>query len=461
MTLKELLEKLKALLGEAEAAAADANKEGADDAAKTAALAKYKAKTDEIARAKAHINQLKELAEHKKALAEAELLEAVVVDGKTIPAGKTHAEAKDHDGNERILIGHFADWMCGAKVSDRAMDALQPKAPGWDKAKTQGGVAVPMSIARAMLPEAHKFGVGKALPLTSEQASPSNLFQADLLKQLNMYEGEAPAIFPNTFKIPSAHGEVKWPQLEQGAPGAEGSEDEFAEYGFVACEWTGEGAEKPGTEPVFTQKDIKSHELAASTSINHTLLNRSSINIEAMLPTLFRGSLLHKIDLSLINGNGIGKPTGILQTAGIGAPARTTAAHVKYEDLVNLEFGIAPQFRGRARYVCADTALKNLRLKKDLQDRPLFLPLNAAITEGPSKTGLNGYPYVATQRTTLGAAGDMIFGDWSHYVTAVEQEIVIASSDHAEFKKRNRVFIAFVMIGGRCMQPRAFAKLPA
>lgn len=459
MNLKEMIEKLKGLIAEMEAAEAELNKDGADDAAKARAGEIYKAKCAEIDNIKLRIERAKSLAEGRKVLASVEELAETNTQGKVIPHGKVHAVAADHDAEDSELCNHFTKWLTGKNVSDRAMDALQPTAPGWKEARAKNGVALPKSIARAMLPEAHCFG--KALPLTSVQASPANLFQADFRKDMNMYEGEAPAIFPNTFKIPTVAGQVKWPQLDQDAPGAEGTEDEFAEYGFVGCEWTAEGAEKPGTEPKFVQKDLIAHELAASTSISHVLLNRSSIDIRALLPQLFRGSLLHKIDRALISGDGVGKPTGVLNAAGIGAPARTTGSHVKYEDLVNLEFAIAPQFRSRAQYVVADTALKNLRLKKDLQDRPLFLPLNAPITEGPNKIGLNGYRYVSTQRTTLGAAGDVIFGDWSHYVCPVEQEIVIASSDHVEFKKRATTFIAFVMVGGRVMQPRAFAKLPA
>lgn len=457
MDLKKLLEQLRALSAELEAALAEEDA-ATDEAGKSAARSKYEAKSKEFETLELKVHKAKAHAKRVGVIGEVEGLAAPA--GNVIPLqGKSPANAKDHDAEEAVLVSHFTDWMCGKSISDQAMDALQPKAPGWKAAKEKSGLALPKSIARTLLPEAHCFG--KALPLTSGQTSPANLFQSDFRKELAMYTGEAPAIFPNTFKIPTVAGEVKWPQLDQAAPGAEGGADEFAEYGYVACAWTGEGGEKPGTEPKFIQKDIKAHELSASTDISRTLLNRSSIDIRAMLPGLFRASLLHKIDLALINGDGVGKPLGVLQTAGIGAPARTTGSQVKYEDLVNLEFAVAPQFRANGRYVVGDTALKNLRLKKDLQDRPLFLPLNSPISEGASQKGLNGYPFVPTQRTTLGAAGDLIFGDWSHYVCPVEQEIVLAASEHAEFRKGVIVFIAYVLVGGRVMQPRAFAKLPA
>jgi len=455
MSMKEWLEKLKALIAEAEAAMNDANKEGADDAAKATAMTLYKAKTAEIGTIKAKIAQAKELAEHRKALAEAEELQKTVVAGKTILT--VPATAADHDKEEAQRVDIFTDFICGKTLSDVAMDAFQPTSKGWDKGKT--GFAIPKSLTRILLPETRM--VGKALPLTSVQASPANLFQAEMQKQLNMYPGEAASLFPRTFKIPTKSGSVIFPELSQGAPGAEGTADEFAEYGSVACAWTAEGAEKEGTEPVFTQRSMSTYELAAKTELSRTLLNRSVIDMEALLGQLFRAALLHKIDHAIIRGDGVGKPEGILTKAGVAAPARTTGATVKYADLVNLEYAIAPQFRAGANWIVADGAAKTLALLVDGAQRPLFLAQNDSLTNGVKLGKISGYEAIPTQRTTLGAAGDLIFGDMSQYACPVEQEIVMLRSEHEKMSKGVVVFVIFAQVGGKVMQNRAFSKLPA
>lgn len=454
--MKEWLEKLKALIAEAEAAMNDANKEGADDAAKATAMGIYKAKTAAIGEIKAKIAQAKELAEHRKALAEAEELQKTVVAGKTIPT--VPATAADHDKEEAERVEIFTDFVCGKNMSDVARDTFQPKSTGWKKAMDGGGIVIPRTLASKVLPESRI--VGKALPLTSVQASPANLFQAEMQKQLNMYPGEAAALFPRTFKVPTRSGSVIFPELVQGAPGAEDSADEFNEYGAVACAWTAEGAEKPGTEPSFSQKTLPTFELSAKTELSRTLLNRSVIDIEALLGQLFRASILHKIDLAVINGNGVGKPTGILQAAGIAAPARTTGGAVKYDDLVNLEYAIAPQFRAAANWVLADGAARNLALQKDTAGRPLFIAQTDPASKGAKLGNISGYEAIPTQRTTLGAAGDVIFGDLSQYVCPVEQEVVMLRSEHEKMSKGVIVFVIFVQVGGKVMQVRAFSKLP-
>jgi len=465
LDLKKIKAAMEALLAEIEAASGDMEKEGATEEAKSAAKKIYEAKSLEYSKFEAQIEEAKKHNARKNKLNEITNLSEVVIEGKSIPAGAiaatVPANPKDNGADERVLEGHFADWFCGKSMPEKAFDALKPT-PGFktaSEAEAGHAVRIPARLVRLVMPEAQT--VGKALPLTSSQASPANTFQADFRADLLQYPGEAPAIFPRAFKIPTRTGQVKWPALDQDAPGAEGGASEFAEYGHVACAWTAEGAQKPGTEPKFVQRDLKAHELSAKTELSRTLMNRSAINIEGLLPGLFRGSLLHKIDLALISGDGNGKPEGVLTAAGVGAPARTTAAQVKYDDFVNLEHAIAPQLRSGAAWVVADGALKFVKLLKDGQNRPLFVPLTAGAGQQAALGTILGYPVIPTQRTTLGAAGDVIFGNWEHYVCPVEQEIVLLRSEHEKMSSGVVVFVVFMLVGGKVVQARAFSKLPA
>jgi len=455
MDLKKLLEQMRALTAEIESALAE--EDGAtDEAGKSAARAKYEAKSKEFETLELKVSKAKAHAKRMSVVTEVETLAAP--SGNVIPLlGKTPAQAIDHDKEEAKRVDVFTDFICGKAISDVAMDSFAPTSKGWDKGKT--GFAIPKSLARVLLPETRI--LGKALPLTSVQASPANLFQAELQKQLNMFPGEAASLFPRTFKIPTKSGSVIFPELSQGAPGAEGGADEFAEYGSVACAWTAEGAEKEGTEPVFTQRSMATYELAAKTELSRTLLNRSIIDMEALLGQLFRAAMLHKIDLAIIKGNGVGKPEGILQKVGVAAPARTTGATVKYADLVNLEYAIAPQFRAGANWIVADGAAKALELLVDGNQRPLFATQNDSLSTGPKLGKIKGYTAIPTQRTTLGAAGDLIFGEIGQYACPVEQEIVMLRSEHEKMSKGVIVFVIFAQIGGKVMQNRAFSKLPA
>ena len=59
----------------------------------------------------------------------------------------------------------------------------------------------------------------------------------------------------------------------------------------------------------------------------------------------------------------------------------------------------------------------------------------------------------------LGSRGDVVFGDWSHYIVAMEEEVVVQRSEHYKFKNNVTAFRLSVVVGGKVAEPRAFAIL--
>lgn len=438
--------------------------EGKNDAKAVETLqAEYNGKSAEFDKLDGQIKEAQKVEARRARLVEIDRVSGVA--GKTEGAeseGKTapeipviEAEAEDHGKAERELENQFTDWFFGKTISDRAMDALQPKSKGWSEAA--GGLVMPKRLAGVVLPGHGHLGVmGKALPALSNSETGNKLVPTEFKPQLLQYQGEGAPILPRCFVIPTKSGTVIWPALKQGKPGAEGSANEFAEYGFVYCGWTAEGAEKPDSEAQFEQRTYNTYELAAKTRISRTLLNRSVIDIEMLLGSLFRQAAMHKIDLALINGDGNGKPLGILQAgSGIASVNRATEDEVAYEDLVRLQHGVPPQLRANGSWVVADDALMSLKLETDSTGRPL-MPINP---QTGTYDGLLGKPYNATQRMALGDEGDVIFGDWSQYIVAMEQELVISRSEHRYAELGQILYVLFLQIGGKVSTARAFAKL--
>lgn len=476
MDLKKLREQAHALASELERIPNEIEAaQKTSDATKVKALEEqFKGKSEEFKSVENKIEIAKANQARRAKLVELDKLNEPEFDGKTIPEGRIPAQARDRVKEEEAYINVCLDYFEGKSLSDNQFELVKPKGKGWKTGNDGNAIALPERFARRILPEAFKPGpgfnvAGKALPSTSTGAAgESSLYQPDFQMSLLQYPGEAPAIFPRTNKIPCRYGTILWPQLVQAKPGAEGSNDEFAEYGYMAMGWTAEGAEAPGTEAKFKQVSISTFELAGHTEMSRQLLSRSTVNIEELFGTLARAAALHKIDLALIAGDGNGKPTGVLQTANIGNPARTTTGHVKYADFINLETQIAPQLRPGLVWVIADTALQDVKLQVDGQGRPLFLPLTSSagtMTAGNMGTIL-GYPVIPTQRTTLGQAGPVgtIGGDLialvpDRFVCPVEQEILVARSEHAKITQGLVVLVIFMQVGGKFTEPRAAAAL--
>ena len=456
LNLKKLQERAKSTMSALEAIAPKLEEaEAKNDAEAIKNLtAEYKAKSAEF---DAVEGQIKEAEAHAKRQDRLSALDKLAeIDGAKSIAGA--AEPADHAKAEAELDNKFVDWMCGKTLSDSARDALAPQSK-WSKAASENAVVLPRRFANAILPERELAGPtrAKALPTVSTGAPGNQLFYPEFKPQVLMYQALASFLFPLVNRVPTRAGTVIFPKLVQAAPGAEGGADEFAEVGGVSCAWTAEGAEKPDSEAEITQQQFKTYEVSAYTELSHTLINRSAVDVEQLLTQLFRTAILMKIDRAILNGDGNGKPTGILQTAGIGSVPRADVGLVGYNDLVDLESSIAPEFRENAVFVMADGAAQYLKKIKDKNDRPLF---SVDPSFGAAVRTLMGYNYFRSRRmSALGVAGDVVFCDPSQYVCPVEQEVVISSSDHYKFRQGVRAFVVFAQVGGGVAQTQAFTRL--
>jgi HK97 family phage major capsid protein len=269
----------------------------------------------------------------------------------------------------------------------------------------------------------------------------------DFRDELLMLARPQPTAFNLVTVVQAPHGSVTYPALVQT--------DANNDFGGMSFTWIGEGAEKPEAEPVFEQREIVTRELAGYTEVSDRLLSRSAINIENLLANLSRDSLLYELDRVILAGAGGAQPVGVIN-APIRTVARTTAGTVVWQDLVNLKHLLRPWHRTNARFICEDDVEQAMEGQLDTMGRPLF---TASVANGPYDN-LIGYPYqVSVALPTVGTQGDIVFGDWAQYYVAMEEEVVIAKSEHYRFRHNLVAFKMYLVAGGRAMHPRAFAML--
>lgn len=458
MNLKELLaamgkcnEELKALHAKCEAA-----EKGGDAKIIEGAKSEFDAKKKEFDGLKAKAEAAKDEAARAKSMREIEELSRI--DPPGVLPDTEPAQAKDHEKDEDELCKEFGGFIrSGGKViSDRARDALRPQSKSWNKAN-EGGVRMPTRLARAAFPSAfhgltspEEIDGAKALPMKSVTATGQDAVNREY-RDLLRYPGEAAHIFPRTRRVPTMAGKTVWPRVNQAGAGG-------TQYGGVVVTWTGEGADKTDTEALIDQVSIDAFELSAYTELSRTLLNRSAFPLDALVRELFSAAILDGVDTALLSGDGSSKPLGILHaTSDVGTAARAVVGEVNYDDLIDLETAVLPQLRTNAVWLIADGALQALKKQKDDMGRPLFMPNPGS---GRYDT-LIGYPVIPTQRQTLGAAGDVVLADLSQMVCPVEQEVVLASSEHFKFKSGVVAMVVFMLVGGKVVSKKAFSKLLA
>jgi HK97 family phage major capsid protein len=458
--IKELREKLAKQLAEMKAANESIDK-GADDAAKTAARAAFEAKRAEVEATQKSledaIDDQKRLDASEKALGDADA--ATIAINKrgsvTAPAQATDHETKAVD-HERVFQKYLAN---GTKfLSGEELSAFGPdKSKGFSE-KSEGGVMLPRRLAVKM------FGVRWAKQVGMSDADIMRATKASVMVSGTPALGgytvpedfrlpvldltpEPVHILPRATIIPAPTGEVTMPMAKQ---------TDANEFGGMAGAWVNEAGAKPQTDTQFDQVKITAYEYAMYTQVSIRLLSRSAIAMENWITTKGRQVCLDALDAAFINGDGNGKPTGILQTAGIRLQGRSEAGTVVRDDLVALKYALKPYHRAGGTYILNDSVANALELAKDGEGRPLF----AASVANGMYDRLCGYPFITSTRLpALGTQGDAMFVDLREYYVAMEQDVVVKRSDDYDIVHNVATIVMFVVAGGKLVQPRVAAVL--
>ena len=189
--------------------------------------------------------------------------------------------------------------------------------------------------------------------------------------------------------------EITMPALDQS-----GSTDNV--YGGVTMNWIGEGDVKPKTEGKFREVSLTPHEIAGHIPITDKLM-RNAPAMSSIVETLMRQSLTAAQEFAFLRGDGVAKPTGILNSNATVKISRETATQVSYVDLSSMVAKMLMQ-GGQPYWLISQSAYSQLA---QLQDPNGGYVWKANAVEG-SPGSLFGYPIFWHERSPLlGVYGDV------------------------------------------------------
>lgn len=231
---------------------------------------------------------------------------------------------------------------------------------------------------------------------------------------------------------------ISMPALTQGDDGV---------LGGVSLGWIGEGQEKPEQEPKFHQINLQPKELAGHIAVTDTLLRNSQAS-GVFIRNMLSRALAQGEDLAFLNGNGIGKPQGMLNANCALGQNRNTANTVEYEDLSAMQAQMLPESLNRAVWVVNQSLMPDLNELEDPNGNYIFTGANAVA--GTPAT-LLGMPVVFTGKVpSSGNAGDLSLCDFSYYLIKDGSGPFVAASEHVLFKQNQTVVKAFQLSDGQC-----------
>lgn len=226
----------------------------------------------------------------------------------------------------------------------------------------------------------------------------------------------------------------------------------------VRITWAGETyTDDEGlTEPTFEQVRMAIDKAIAKTRVSRDLLMDSAISVEDMLSTLYAEAYAIGEDDAFINGNGIGKPLGILNDAAV--PTTTLGATLLADDLITLVYATPVQYRNRGAFVVSSATEAFIRKMKDNSG-------GAGVGNYIWQMGLQagapsmilGYPVSNSEfvpATTTGAKS-IIFGDLSAFWIFDRLDMELQRLDERYAEQGLVGWVATKRLGAMVAQPWA------
>ena len=199
-----------------------------------------------------------------------------------------------------------------------------------------------------------------------------------------------------------------------------------------AAAWIEEGEALSFGDATFEQKILDAHKLHVAIKITEELLYDNAFGLENYIITEFGKALANAEEDAFLNGDGVGKPTGIFDKTKGGESIGTLTAALKSDDILDLIYKLKRPYRKNASFIMNDAILAQIRKLKDNNGQYLWQPSYQA--NEPDK--ILGYNI----RTSAFAPTDAIaFGDYKYYN--------IGDRGSRSFKQLNELFAGNGMIG--------------
>lgn len=212
----------------------------------------------------------------------------------------------------------------------------------------------------------------------------------------------------------------------------------------MTATWVGEEEERSSTQPVYGQTDLPVHEIAAFVDVSNALLEDSAFNLESELAFDFAEEFGRIEGAAAINGNGVKKPLGLLNTTGITQVAGGHASTVTADGVIDLVYSLPAPYAASAVFGMARTTMGAVRKLKGTDGHYLWADSLAA---GQPNT-LMGYPVVEMpdMPEVAGNALPIVFGSFMHFrifdrvsISILRDPYSIATTGKTRFHGRRRL----------------------
>lgn len=226
-------------------------------------------------------------------------------------------------------------------------------------------------------------------------------------------------------------------------------------YGGVRAYWEGEVDQMTESRPKFSQVKLEPFTLTELYYASDRILEDASI-LMAEVNEAFEGEMDFKIQDGLINGDGAGKPMGVMNANCLIPVTKETgqgAATIIYDNIVNMWARAWGKSRPNLIWLInqdIEPQLQTMSLAVGTGGVPVYMPAGGA--SASPYGSLYGRPVIPIEQCqTLGTTGDIILGDFTQYIVATKGTLRRDMSIHLKFDYNQTAFRWILRLDG---QPR-------
>lgn len=190
--------------------------------------------------------------------------------------------------------------------------------------------------------------------------------------------------------------------------------------------WVSEGTEIPLATETFDQKTLDAYKCAASITVSNEVLQDSYYNLNDHISSEFSRAIAEKEEQAFFNGDGDGKPLGLLpqiadSDSGI-TTVTTAGASLATDDLISTVYKLGTPYRQKACWIVNNSTLSAIRKLKDNTNN--YLWENNLQAGAPAR--ILGYPVYTSENLPTIESGAIvaIFGDFSKLIIGQRGNLV-------------------------------------
>lgn len=223
----------------------------------------------------------------------------------------------------------------------------------------------------------------------------------------------------------------------------ETSRADGSRFGGVQGYWLAEAAQKTGSKPKFRQIELKLKKVAALCYATDELL-QDAVALESWIVNNVPQELRFKVEAAIINGDGVGKPTGIIQSGALVSATRTDASEIDAYDIGRMWSRRLPGYNDYVWFVNPSAFPQLLNLS--IGTMPVYA---SSISDAAPSGLLLGRPVIETEYNPyLGTVGDILLASPSAYALITKGGVESASSIHVKFDYDETAFRFVYRVAG-------------